>query len=213
MFPFGIGFKRVSNAWLVSRTALILFAVASVLVVAIAPVLWGYVNFLETPGFGKPLLGGGGSRRRVEHVFHLGGMWAYWTRCDSSRRAVKRIWFVILLVGFWYGSVLYYLFKYLPAEGPNTKRGMRRKIGEDFQKRPGGGMGGILWNLGALIASPKTVGGIVAPVTGFIALPPALLLVASLIYGRMCVYKAGMQTAGDMGGMKQENEENDSRPK
>lgn len=58
MFPFGIGFKRVSNAWLVSRTALILFAVASVLVVAIAPVLWGYVNFLENPGFWENLFWG-----------------------------------------------------------------------------------------------------------------------------------------------------------
>ncbi len=72
---------------------------------------------------------------------------------------------------------------------------------------------GFFGILALLIASPKTVGGILAPVTGFIALPPALLLVASLIYGIMCVYKAGMQTAGDMGGMKQETEDKDSRPK
>ncbi len=122
MFPFGIGFKRVSNAWLVSRTALILFAVASVLVVAIAPVLWGYVNFLENPGFWENLFWGVvGAAGALSMFFIWGGMWAYWTRCDSSRRAVKRIWFVILLVGFWYGSVLYYLFKYLPAEGPKHK--------------------------------------------------------------------------------------------
>jgi hypothetical protein len=42
------------------------------------------------------------------------GMWRYWSRVDSSTRAKKRLWFTILLIGFWWGSVLYYFFAYLP---------------------------------------------------------------------------------------------------
>lgn len=42
------------------------------------------------------------------------GMWRYWVRVDDSNLWAKRAWFVVLLVGFWYGSVLYYLFAYLP---------------------------------------------------------------------------------------------------
>jgi hypothetical protein len=42
------------------------------------------------------------------------GMWRYWVRLDSSRVWVKRIWFPVLLFGFWWGSVLYFFSIYLP---------------------------------------------------------------------------------------------------
>jgi signal transduction histidine kinase len=42
------------------------------------------------------------------------GMWRYWVRIDRSSRWLKRIWFVVLLIGFWWGSVLYYFLAYLP---------------------------------------------------------------------------------------------------
>jgi hypothetical protein len=41
------------------------------------------------------------------------GMWSYWLRVDRSTRKLKRLWFFVLLVGFWYGSILYFLLKYL----------------------------------------------------------------------------------------------------
>lgn len=122
MSPFGFWFKRTSNAWLVSRAASTLFAMASVLVVAITPVSLGYVSVPENPNFWQNVIWGvGGVAGVLSRFFIWGGMWAYWTRCDSSRRTVKRIWFMVLLFGFWYGAVLYYLFKYLPAEGPKHK--------------------------------------------------------------------------------------------
>jgi hypothetical protein len=42
------------------------------------------------------------------------GMWAYWVRLDDSKTYSKRLWFLVLLLGFWYGSCLYCYFVYFP---------------------------------------------------------------------------------------------------
>jgi hypothetical protein len=42
------------------------------------------------------------------------GMWRHWMRLDTSKALTKRMWFVILLIGFEYGSVLYYFCVYRP---------------------------------------------------------------------------------------------------
>ena len=42
------------------------------------------------------------------------GMWRYWARLDCSTRMTKRLWFGVLLFGFWYGSCLYYFLLYRP---------------------------------------------------------------------------------------------------
>jgi hypothetical protein len=42
------------------------------------------------------------------------GMWRYWTRIDESRKAGRRFWFCILLVGIWFGAALYYALVYVP---------------------------------------------------------------------------------------------------
>jgi hypothetical protein len=44
----------------------------------------------------------------------LVGMWFFWVKCDASPRWQRGVWFVILLFGFFYGAVLYYLVVYLP---------------------------------------------------------------------------------------------------
>lgn len=58
-----------------------------------------------------------------------------------------------------------------------------------------------------LFAFPKAVGEILAPVAGFFALPPAVMLVATLLYGIVCVYRAGMEKAGKTGGAKPPTED------
>jgi len=58
-----------------------------------------------------------------------------------------------------------------------------------------------------LLAFPKAVGETLTPVVGFFALPPAVLLMATLLYGIMCVYLAGMEKAGKPGGAKPETED------
>ena len=42
------------------------------------------------------------------------GMWGYWVKVDDSRKPVRRFWFLVLLVGFWFGAFLYYYGAYLP---------------------------------------------------------------------------------------------------
>ena len=46
-------------------------------------------------------------------VFVWTGMWQYWLRLDSSSKSVRRMWYFALIVGFWYGAILYYLLAYL----------------------------------------------------------------------------------------------------
>jgi hypothetical protein len=41
-------------------------------------------------------------------------MWIYWVKVDRSGHARKRLWFVVMLAGAWYGSCLYFYFAYLP---------------------------------------------------------------------------------------------------
>jgi hypothetical protein len=42
------------------------------------------------------------------------GMWQYWLAIDESNSDRKKLWFVLLLLLFWIGSILYCLFVYLP---------------------------------------------------------------------------------------------------
>jgi hypothetical protein len=37
-------------------------------------------------------------------------MWYYWVRHDHSSRLRKSMWFIVLLLGAWFGSSLYYFF-------------------------------------------------------------------------------------------------------
>jgi len=106
-----------SDEWLTTRQAAKLFFVATLLVLAVTPQAFGWVNPLKMPMWERipwsilSMLG-------VLALFFLWvGMWRYWARLDYSTLATKRIWFFILLFGFWYGSCLYYYCAYRPQVG------------------------------------------------------------------------------------------------
>ena len=42
------------------------------------------------------------------------GMWRYWAKIDDSKKWIKRASFVLLLLGFWWGSAIYCFIVYLP---------------------------------------------------------------------------------------------------
>jgi hypothetical protein len=42
------------------------------------------------------------------------GMWRYWFRIDKSKPNTKRIWFLVLLVGLFFASIVYCFSVYLP---------------------------------------------------------------------------------------------------
>jgi uncharacterized BrkB/YihY/UPF0761 family membrane protein len=102
------------DKWLMTRRAAGYFIVSAVLVLGVTPMFLGRIDtskmsFLERLPWG--ILGMVGP---IAVFFLWIGMWRYWVRLDDSKPMQKRLWFVILLVGFWWGSCLYCFFVYLP---------------------------------------------------------------------------------------------------
>jgi hypothetical protein len=102
--------------WLVTRLAIRLFFLATLIVLALTPIVYGWVrpnptSFWSNLGWG--ILGVVGP---IALFFLLFGMWRYWLRVDDSRRWAKRFWFLMLLVGiwWWYALCLYCWIVYLP---------------------------------------------------------------------------------------------------
>jgi membrane protease YdiL (CAAX protease family) len=102
------------DEWLLSRQAAKLFILAGLLVLAVTP---AFLGLMDTANMSAPtkltwdVLGVVGS---LGLFFLWFGMWRYWVKLDTSRRWPKRIWFFVLLVGFWWGSCVYCCFVYLP---------------------------------------------------------------------------------------------------
>lgn len=113
MIPGLFSSKQASSDWLVSKTASTLFAISCFFVLVVTPILFGVVNVPNTTLWGNVLLGVLGVAGGLSILFLWVGMWYYWRRIDTSTRTIKRLWFFVLLVGFWYGSTLYFLLKYL----------------------------------------------------------------------------------------------------
>jgi hypothetical protein len=118
MFPGSFIWRHISDEWLLSKTASRLFAVSSILVVTITFFLLVVGNLQDFDPVSRLLLDCWGALGAASIFFLWGGMWKYWINRDPSERIVRRIWFVVLLFGVWYGAVLYYLFVFLPK----TKR-------------------------------------------------------------------------------------------
>jgi hypothetical protein len=108
--------RKLSNEWLVSSTAVKLFILSSIFVIVLIPVLFTYVIHAQgRTSTAEQIFGGAiGVLGAPATLFLWHGMWRYWARLDRSKTWVKRSWFVVLLFGFWYGSVFYCYFVYLP---------------------------------------------------------------------------------------------------
>ena len=100
-----------SDDWLRTRAAASLFLLSAVCVVLLYAVLHEFVNLSYKAPFPWNTLG---FLVPIGTLFLWIGMWRYWLRVDVSGAASKRVCFVVLLVGFWYGSFLYYFMRYLP---------------------------------------------------------------------------------------------------
>ena len=103
--------RRDKHDWVGSHRAAELFLLATIFTLAMTPVFLGVVNG-GTLLWQRIVWGILGILGGLSILFLWSGMWRYWVRLDDSRPAMKRLWFFILLVGFWYGSCLYYLFVY-----------------------------------------------------------------------------------------------------
>jgi hypothetical protein len=105
-----ISWKWPKDEWLITRQAAYLFFLSALCVLALPAAL---MRAQFAPWIRIPL-------DALGYVIPIGvlllfiSMWRYWIRMDDSRTWVKRGWFLVLLFGFWWGSVLYYFLAYLP---------------------------------------------------------------------------------------------------
>lgn len=194
--------RLVSNDWLVGRTASRLFAASSVIALATTPFSLGLTKIPQVPtlSWTNLFLAIAGVVGSLSIIFLWTGMWRYWTQCDASSRAVRRIWFFVLLFGLWYGAVLYYLVRYL-------RRGSQREAVEHPYTPSKGrvttflgyvllvGWIGLIAIVALVFAFPKSVGPLLHPIADYFVLIPISLLFGTAVYGVMRLYRSGMDNA------------------
>ena len=112
--PFWLPSSWLRDNWLVSRSTPILFLLSAICVVALTPVFRGSVDPSKMSFWQRLPWGILGILGPIGLFFLWFGMWLYWVRLDDSNAWAKRVWFLVLLVGLWWGSCLYYFFVYLP---------------------------------------------------------------------------------------------------
>ncbi len=102
------------DRWIIGHQGVLLFTLSALCSLALTPIFLGWIHparmsySLRIFWAALEILG------PIGLVLIYFGMWLYWVRLDGSRVWTKRAWFVILLVGPWYGSCLYCFFVYLP---------------------------------------------------------------------------------------------------
>jgi len=105
---------RFKDEWLITQQAAKLFLVSTFLVLALTPAFLGKIHTDKMPLWERLPWAILGVLGPVALFFLWLGMWRYWVRLDRSRPWTKRMWFILLLVGFWLGSCLYCFFVDLP---------------------------------------------------------------------------------------------------
>jgi hypothetical protein len=104
----------MADDWLTSSRAAKLFFAATLLALALFPVFQGWIDFARMSLWMRISLTMFYMLATCALLFLWLGMWTYWVRLDESKTYSKRLWFLILLFGFWYGSCVYCYFVYLP---------------------------------------------------------------------------------------------------
>ena len=118
MYPGSFIWRFLSEDWLVGKRAAVLFGFFLAVIVGMTAALYNSERIPQAGVLGTSLWAVGGVLAGLGIFFLWGGMWRYWIDCDPSSRAARRFWFLVLLLGIWYGAVLYYALVYLP----NTRR-------------------------------------------------------------------------------------------
>jgi hypothetical protein len=189
-------FENVTDEWLVSRKASRLFGAAAMAIALLTPLFLGWVTS-EGPGLVRSIYWGILGIAGGLGVFFLWeGMWRYWIRCDPSPRWARRIWFLVLIVGVWWGAVLYYLLVYLrktpviatpPSVGTAALKVFRRILVASW----------VLMAIGftVLFAFPRATFARVYPWVP--ALIVAVLLITSAVYNLARTYSAGMRRSAN----------------
>ena len=100
------------DSWIITPRAARLFLISVLLVLALIPVFMGRVDTTKMSFWTRLPWGILGIFGPAALFFLYLGMWWYWVRIDNSAKIGKQVWFVVLLFGAVYGSVLYYFCVY-----------------------------------------------------------------------------------------------------
>jgi hypothetical protein len=102
----------IGDQWLMGKTAPRIFAIAAILTVVV-PTLVAFDVLQDTGALSQVFWAIAGVLTALSIFFLWSGMWRFWRKVDQSSRFARRTWFFVLLFGFWYGAVLYFIFVYL----------------------------------------------------------------------------------------------------
>ena len=105
--------RWISDEWLISKSASVWFGLSVLVIVWMSVVVFSGLEPQTVGAMANVLLGVGGVLCAFSVFFLWGGMWRYWARHSAQSAGVRRAWFFVLLVGVWYGAILYYSFVYL----------------------------------------------------------------------------------------------------
>lgn len=133
----------------------------------------------------------------------------FWLRCDSSSTRTKALWFVLLLIGWGFGSqIVYYAVVYVPAvfkklrnpgyEGPpleSLRAERTRKLFGPFGWALVMGWGLLFLTVAACFTFPKGMGHILRGVADYFVLWPASLLIGTWVYAMILFFRAGMKVS------------------
>lgn len=114
LWDFSFARRIFRDDRLASRGYASLFTISSILTVCVELLLRSRVEPAKMSFWIRLPLAFLGVFGTLGMMFLWVGMWWYWATLDDSGRWWKRIWFVVLLIGFWDGSIVYFLFVYLP---------------------------------------------------------------------------------------------------
>jgi len=105
--------KRIDE-WLTSTRSAKLFFASTFVVLASVPLIEGWIDVARMTLWMRTCWTIFAMLATLSLLFLWFGMWGYWLRLDSSTAGAKRLWFMVLLLGFWYGSCVYCYVVYLP---------------------------------------------------------------------------------------------------
>jgi uncharacterized SAM-binding protein YcdF (DUF218 family) len=118
--PGSLIWKRMGDEWLAKETAAVLFAISCVVIVLATAVLWIGLPSMSPLSIPSICVGLLGLACPVAMFFLWGGMLRYWMRGEPASLQARRFWFAILILGLFYGAIVYFGAVYLPTRKNNS---------------------------------------------------------------------------------------------
>ena len=108
--------KWVSDDWFTDKPAQVLFAASAAVIILVTVAIFEFDLFSQTAEslLHRLFLGCVGVLAPTAVFLLWDGMRQFWLRCDRSSKTRRRFSFLLMLIGLWYGALLYYLIVYLP---------------------------------------------------------------------------------------------------